>query len=203
MRALAHLYEDLFHMLVVRIGLEEFSGSDFEENERLHHTLNMAYSKTDWMVVRAFFERGLSLAEITQRPEVKIKDRGSISRKAKQEAWIKNGKATLVIQEVQVKQAVAMMAQQKATLDVIEAKIHDTLVEERTKHIGFFNDAAILNVQQALLAQCENQDDYKARAETICRARDVVLGKGTDTRTPNNINPKFTKIERVIVKKGM
>lgn len=52
----------------------------------------MAFSPKDWAIVQAFFEQGLSLAEIVAREEVQrtgITDRGSISRKSKQEGWIK------------------------------------------------------------------------------------------------------------------
>jgi len=49
----------------------------------------MAYSTKDWDIVKAFYERGLSLAEIVARPEVNIKSRSQISRKAASEGWKK------------------------------------------------------------------------------------------------------------------
>jgi transcriptional regulator with XRE-family HTH domain len=54
-------------------------------------------------------------------------------------------------------------------------------VDERTKHIQFFTGAAIQNVQEAMTGHCENQNDYRARADTILKGRETVIGKTPDT----------------------
>jgi hypothetical protein len=54
-------------------------------------------------------------------------------------------------------------------------------VEDQTKHIQFFTSCAITNVQEAMYAPCETQNDFKARAETIIKGRETVLGKTPDT----------------------
>lgn len=141
----------------------------------------MAYSTEQWDVVRAFYESGLSLSEIAARPEVKITDRGSVSRKAKAEGWVKGKIQHIIDGEVQNKQELAEIVSEKATLNATVVKVADTLVDERTRHIQFFTHAAVTNVQQAMGQPCENQNDYKARAETINKGRETVLGKTPDT----------------------
>ena len=47
----------------------------------------MAYSKELWKEAKALFEQGKSLAEISL--QTGIKDRGSISKRAKKEEWVK------------------------------------------------------------------------------------------------------------------
>lgn len=60
-------------------------------------------------------------------------------------------------------------------------------VDDAVKYAKFFGDAAIRNVRQAMAAPCNSQHDYKARAETIVRGREVVLGRAPDTII-NNAN---------------
>ena len=63
-------------------------------------------------------------------------------------------------------------------------------VEERTKHILFFNSAAIRNVQEAMNEPCASQQDFRARAETIVKGRETVLGKSPETAVQiNNVPP--------------
>jgi len=61
------------------------------------------------------------------------------------------------------------------------------VVDERTRHIVFFNHAAIKNVSEAMAAKCENQSDYRTRAETISKGRETVLGKASDTAVQVNV----------------
>ena len=99
----------------------------------------MAYSPTQWETVRAFYERGLSLSEIAGRPEVEIKDRKSISRKANQEGWIKGEKATLVEREVKVKQEIAEITTEKATKNATELNVHNLLVSEYLEKTKYYD----------------------------------------------------------------
>jgi len=62
------------------------------------------------------------------------------------------------------------------------------LVDERTKHIEFFTSAAIKNVKDAMTIACENQNDFRARADTILKGREAVLGKAPDTAIQINNN---------------
>ena len=141
----------------------------------------MAYSDKAWETVRAFYERGLSLAEITEREEVAIKSRASISVKAKKEGWAKSEKATLLQKEVQAKQDIADVSAEKATLNATELAIHNTLVDERVQRTEWLNVQALKNVQGAMADPCANQNDYRARADTILKAKETVLGKSPET----------------------
>lgn len=51
------------------------------------------------------------------------------------------------------------------------------VVDERTKHIQFFTNAAIQNVSEAMEMKCEDQNDHKSRADTILKGKEAVLGK--------------------------
>ena len=63
-------------------------------------------------------------------------------------------------------------------------------VDERMKHILFFNSAAIRNVQEAMNEPCASQQDFRARAETIVKGRETVLGKSPETAVQiNNVPP--------------
>ena len=63
-------------------------------------------------------------------------------------------------------------------------------VDERMKHILFFNSAAIRNVQEAMNEPCASQQDFRARAETIVKGRETVLGKSPETAVQiNNAQP--------------
>lgn len=79
--------------------------------------------------------------------------------------------------------------QELAMLDEHSVNAVNAVVDERTKHIIFFNNAAIRNVHEAMSLVCESQNDFKARAETISKGREVVLGKTPDTQVniQNNI----------------
>ena len=126
----------------------------------------MAYSETEWSVARAFFERGLYLQEIVDRDEVKIKSKSQLSKKSKAENWERNGKTKRIFeQDVEIKQAVAEIKKQKETFGVEERNVHEVLVDERTKHIKFFNEAAVMNVQQAM-----NKHQRKKVAPSKCYA---------------------------------
>lgn len=79
------------------------------------------------------------------------------------------------------------------------------VVDERTKHIQFFTNAAVRNVQDAMTVPCEGQADYRMRADTILRGRETVLGKTPDMAIQVNNNnvpatPDFTKIREIIAK---
>ena len=99
-------------------------------------------------------------------------------------------KQQLLNLEVQTKQSLTEVFNQKTTLNATELIIHNTLVDERTKHIEFFNQAAILNVKETMAEPCADQADYRSRADTICRGRETVFGRSPDVAV--QINNKLT-----------
>lgn len=151
----------------------------------------MAYSDREWETVRAFYERGFSLAEIAARPEVAIKDRKTISRKANNEGWVKGKKATLVETEVKAKQAVAEIATAKATLNATELDIHNTIVSERVKDNQFFRKASLIVAQKAMqkvqTEQC-SMLDLRAAQDLIGKGKENIYGKSPDVAVQINNN---------------
>lgn len=57
----------------------------------------------------------------------------------------------------------------------------EDVVSAAVKRAEWLNCQALKNVQEAMSAECANQNDYRARADTISKAKDVVLGKTPDT----------------------
>jgi hypothetical protein len=160
----------------------------------------MAYSQKEWESVRAYFERGLSLSEIVGRDDIAIKSKSQISKKATSEGWEKSGeKKQLLDREIQIKQEVAAISEQKETLKETERSIHNVLVDERTKHIEFFSKAAIRNVSVAVkkIGDGTTQMEHRMLAETILKGRETVLGKTPDTaiQINNNNNVQSEKYE--------
>jgi hypothetical protein len=98
----------------------------------------MAYSQQQWETVQAYFERGLSLADIVDRADVHIKSRGSISKRAKAEGWIAGGKKQQVAREVLAAQEFDAVRAQKETLGAQERNVHDALVSEQLRLQTFF-----------------------------------------------------------------
>jgi hypothetical protein len=73
----------------------------------------MARPREAWDEVRALFERGVPLSEIAEK--TCIKDKGSISKKARVEGWEKGKRQPTVVKEVQAKQALMEVEEEKAT----------------------------------------------------------------------------------------
>jgi hypothetical protein len=106
-------------------------------------------------------------------------------------------------QNLQIVNNLIYANQELANKNEFEVNAVNKVVDERTKHIQFFNDAAVLNVRDSLAAPCESQNDFRARAETIAKGREVVLGKTPDTAIQINntqqvraINPETLTIEQ-------
>ena len=150
----------------------------------------MAYSKSEWEVVKAFFEEGLSLAEIVARPEVAIKDRSSISRRATKEGWIKGKNATLTATEIQIKQSHAEIVEKKSTLNATALEIHNTIVDERTKHIQFFTDSTMRNMKSMMVKIGDESsiNEHRVAQAALKDAKEVVIGKMPDTAIQINNN---------------
>lgn len=155
----------------------------------------MAYSAQDWEIVKAFYERGFSLAEIVARDEVLVKDRSSISRKAAKEGWIKGEKQHFVEKEIQTKQSVADIFQKKTTLNSTELLIHDTIVAEKTANLIYFNSSQLRLAAIGMQMVEDKLDEpvgeggkgglttleLKQVSDVVKTSREGVLGKDPET----------------------
>jgi len=150
----------------------------------------MAYTRHDWDVVKAFYESGLSLSEITEREEVAIKDRSSISKKAKTEGWVKGKIQPLVEKTVHVKQQLAEISEQKSTLNSTELEVHQTLVDERTKDLHFFRKASLLIAQRAVKKVQEtpimDMKELEIAQNVIGKGKENIYGKSPDVAVQVN-----------------
>jgi hypothetical protein len=74
------------------------------------------------------------------------------------------------------------------------------VVEERTKHIQFFNTAAIINVSLALekITAETSQAEHRMLADTILKGKETVLGKTPDTAIQINQSGQGAAKEQVI-----
>lgn len=86
----------------------------------------------------------------------------------------------LINAEVAIKQELANLNEQE--LNTFEKEVN-----KRTEHLVFFANAAVTNVQQAMKADCETQQDYKLRSETILKGREATVGKDPQVAVQNNL----------------
>jgi len=173
----------------------------------------MAYSTKDWDIVKAFYERGLSLAEIVARPEVNIKSRSQISRKAASEGWKKGTeKEQLVTQEAQTKQSLKNIQEKKETFNATELYVHNELVSKQLEGMEFYatNARKVAKVSLSSLAKDQTAAKAKIAMETL-KTGMVVEGlvpyypnaatiNNTNAQQNNGEPEQITKIERVIVR---
>lgn len=82
--------------------------------------------------------------------------------------------AAIVTTGIQYKQALAQQTDRFVTAV-------EKTVDERVKRQEWLNVQALRNVQEAMKHQCNGQADFQRRADTIAKAKDVVIGKQPDT----------------------
>ena len=138
-------------------------------------------TSADWEKAKALFESGKSLSEINAETGI---DRATVSKRAKKDGWEKGIYQQLIVDSARVKAEISTLP--PTALSVVEKEI-----EERTKHIQFFTNAAVRNVSEAMENKCCDQSDFKARADTILKGKETVLGKETGL-VINNTNAQQT-----------
>lgn len=168
----------------------------------------MAYSDKQWELVRSYYEAGLSLSEIVSRDKVEIKSKSQISKRAKLEEWVKSKNEQLIQKEVLANQEINSIKKQKETLKETDNSVINEIVDERTKHLLYFQNSAMRNQQIAneLLderAKSKGEDGLSfimldAHSKTTLRNKETVLGKQPDTAIQiNNTVPPPTTIKIV------
>lgn len=76
--------------------------------------------------------------------------------------------------------------QELATMDIQTVNAVNAVVDERVKHIQFFDNAAIINIQRAMKLKLDKVGAHKILADTINTARESVLGKQPTTAVQIN-----------------
>lgn len=144
---------------------------------------NVKTTRAEWEKCREYFEAGLSLSKISQKTGI---SKTQISKRSNREGWSKGTeKERLIADAVRVKVS-------KGTLRGAALEVHDELVDERVRDTEFFNRAAIKNLEEAMNLNCDNQNDCKTRADTILKAKEVVLGK-----TPEPVQLNQSAISKI------
>ena len=144
----------------------------------------MAYSQKQWDEVRGWYEIGLTLSEIAERTS--IKDRGSISRKAKLEGWVKGKNATVVQAEVVARQALFGVEAENATKNTTEVGSINTAVAEQLQSQRFFRSANML-VANTVVAKVKREGqnasfkELGSTAVALGRTQESVLGRSPET----------------------
>ena len=147
---------------------------------------NVKTTPREWERCREYYEAGLSLSQIVEKTGI---SKTQISKRSNREKWSKGTeKEQLLTDAVRVGAG-------KGTLTEQALSVHNELVDERVKRLDWLRSAAMKNVSEAMKAPCDNQQDFRARAETINKAVDTVDPKTTPTtaiQINNDNRPKRT-----------
>lgn len=142
---------------------------------------NIKTTAAEWERAREYFESGLTLDKITEKTGI---SKSAISKKSRAEGWSKEtGKPLLIQKAIDVFLA-------KETLNETAVSVHNELVDERTRHIAYFNDASYKVTQKALQVLDEKDDistgDIRNVSEVVAKQREGVLGKAPDVAVQVN-----------------
>jgi hypothetical protein len=145
---------------------------------------NIKITQDEWNKAREYFEIGLSLSQITERTGI---SRGQLSKKSTKEGWSKEtGKNILIQKAIELKQA-------KETMSPMAVSVHNEIVDERTKHLAFIQNATYININRMLNKfnpkSKEYQEempmmDHKLVQSTIKDGRESLLGKEAPPAPP-------------------
>ena len=127
---------------------------------------------TDWRVGQ------MSQRQLAENHSISL---GMVSKLCK---GVRQDAVSIVNAGIEYRQALA--AHDERIVNAVEK-----VVDDRIKRQEWLNVQALKNVKQAMDAPCEGQTDYQRRADTISKAKDVVIGKSPDTAIQiNNQNHK-------------
>jgi hypothetical protein len=136
----------------------------------------------------AYYETGKSFREAEKLTNINYK---RIEREAKKRGLEKGVLSQLVTDKARVETELVVLP--KITQDIVSKE-----AELRQKHIAFFNNAALRNVQEAMALGVEGQQDCKLRQETINKGRECVLGENKTPNTAIQINNNSVSLEDLL-----
>jgi hypothetical protein len=149
---------------------------------------NIKTTPEQWAEAKEYFEAGLSLSAIVAKTGI---SKTQLSKRSGLEGWAKGTeKEQLIVDAVRVGLA-------KGTLTEQALAVHNEIVDERVMRVEWLNVQALKNVKGAMAHPCDNQNDYRARADTISKAKEVVVGRQPETaiQINNNAQPTITHDE--------
>jgi len=144
---------------------------------------NIKTTPEEWSKAREYFEAGLSLSEMVDKTGI---SKSQLSKKSNAEGWLKgNEKKQLIDDAVRVQSA-------KATLTKQAIDVHNEIVDERIRHLNFFNKVGVILSSTAVNRVQAEPDmpmaDIRHASEIVARQRDCILGKAPDNQTNVQIN---------------
>jgi molybdopterin/thiamine biosynthesis adenylyltransferase len=151
----------------------------------------MAIKQEIWDKARILYEHGNALNDIAKELGI---NKGSISRKSKQEEWVKNSDlATLVNDEVEYIIKGNEIATQKATLATQELRLHDKAVQDkiRRQNLVYGNAEKFIGQLSKISDSVDNGMEMKAIVEANHKAGQTLgvveqFAPKTDINNNNN-----------------
>ena len=155
----------------------------------------MAYSVEKWERTRAYFESGqYTLSQISEKVGI---SKSKISERAKKEQWERGKNADYI-------EAKKTIAATKGNEKRMTVAILDEIADEKTKHLLYFQNAALRNqkIADEMLEMSDKIADVEAHSRITARNKETIFGKEPQTII-NNTNAQqteVTEIRRTIVK---
>lgn len=155
----------------------------------------MAYSVEKWERTRAYFESGqYTLSQISEKVGI---SKSKISERAKKEQWERGKNADYI-------EAKKTIAATKGNEKGMTVAILDEIADEKTKHLLYFQNAALRNqkIADEMLEMSDKIADVEAHSRITARNKETIFGKEPQTII-NNTNAQqteVTEIRRTIVK---
>lgn len=140
----------------------------------------MAYSVEKWERTRAYFESGqYTLSQISEKVGI---SKSKISERAKKEQWERGKNADYI-------EAKKTIAATKGNEKGMTVAILDEIADEKTKHLIYFQNAALRNQKKAdeMLEMSDRIADVEAHSRITARNKETVLGREAET-VINNAN---------------
>jgi len=131
-----------------------------------------------WALARSLFEAGKSFRDIEAETKIPYK---TVCNRSKSEGWVKGTLAQVISNRIKAKV-------EFGTLNKAQQEIVEKISSDAVKQMEFLNSAAMVNVAEAMSLQCFEQNDFKARADTILKGKEAVFGKQPDTAIQINNN---------------
>jgi hypothetical protein len=122
---------------------------------------------------------GTNYKKLEREAKKRVVEKGCVS-------YLIDAKANLGAELSQIIETQAKIDVEVSQLPLETQKVISKEAALRQKHIEFFNQAALINVKQAMASACTGQQEYRNRAETISKGRETVLGRSPDSAVQIN-----------------
>jgi hypothetical protein len=155
----------------------------------------MAYDTEEWERIKTYYEAGMALKDIVNRKDVMITNKSTIVSRAKREDWIFGKNERLLNDAAEANTLIHKVNTLRKEQSPVAFQAWDSLLREKINAINYLESAALENTKQAMEMACDNQHEFKARADTINKAKETLIGRSPETAVQvNNNNNQPQKI---------